>query len=152
MERSYSASYLFEKEILRYRRIEFFFFFFSSVNLVQYLCLPVSDINVVHLRKPTSWQYLRTLWHEKIFRHRTVCVLSRFPDTSSFTQSQPPILILRYFFPPLVFTANFGKISLNIIPSLSLSPRRSFSKSSPPPPSKSLSPFCIIRFIEFFSA
>jgi len=126
-----------------------------SVNLVHYLCLPpdsVSDINIVHLSKPTSWQYLRTLWYEKIFLHRTVCVLSRFPDTSSFTQSQPPILILRYFFPPLVFTTNFGKISLNKIPSLSLPPKRSFSKSSPPPLQIHLSPFCIIRFIEFFSA
>jgi hypothetical protein len=53
MQRSYRASYLFGKEILQYRRTEFFF----SVNPVHYLCLPldsVSGINVEHISKPTS--------------------------------------------------------------------------------------------------
>jgi len=104
MLRSYSASYLFGKEILQYRRIYYYFFMY----LVHYLCLPpdsVSDINIVNISKPTSWHYLRTLWQDKIFWHCTGCILSRFRDTSSFTQSQPPILILRYFIPPVVFTA-----------------------------------------------
>jgi len=53
MLRSYSASYLFGKEILQYRRIYYYFFMY----LVHYLCLPpdsVSDINIVNISKPTS--------------------------------------------------------------------------------------------------
>jgi hypothetical protein len=135
MLRSYSASYLFGKEILQYRRI-YYYFFLCTLFITCVFLLIQFRTNIVNISKPTSWHYLRTLWQDKIFWHCTGCILSRFRDPSSFTQSQPPILNLRYFIPPVVFTANFGLIGFNITQSLSLSAPKAmvFEVSSPPYP------------------
>jgi hypothetical protein len=153
MLRSYNASYLFGKEILQYRRIDFFFF----MNLVHYLCLPpdsVSDINIIHISKPTSWQYLRTLWQEKIFWHCTVCILSRYRDRAPLHK-----VTHRYWFWDISFLLSYLQlilvrlvlIQLSLSLSLSLCLQSDRFRSLLPTPSKSLSPFSVIRFIEFFS-